>query len=170
MSTFMTVTEVQQIIDTLNLIRAPGVDGVLAEMLKHASGAVVQVPLRESHILFNCPAVARQQRSLALSTFKVNKLARGSKTTQTVLTAYLVGDWSPKMVLRPGKEDGHYRPGSWRSMNNEGITKFKNDKNTEENQKWFYSSNKSPSGASPLDTFLMEECPGPDFTEWRGFL
>ena len=37
----MTVTEVQQIIDTLNSIRAPGVDGVLTEMLKHASGAVV---------------------------------------------------------------------------------------------------------------------------------
>ena len=85
----MTVTEVQQIVDTLNSIRAPGVDGVLAEMLKHASEAVVQVPQRESHVLFNCPAVARQQRSLALTTFKVNKLTRGPKT---VLTAYM-GAW-----------------------------------------------------------------------------
>ena len=48
--------------------------------------------LRESHVLFNCPIVSRQRRSLGLTQYKVQVLKRGPCTAQAVLRSYLGGD------------------------------------------------------------------------------
>ena len=48
--------------------------------------------LRESHVLFNCPIVSRQRRSLGLTQYKIRILRRGPCTAQAVLRSYLGGD------------------------------------------------------------------------------
>ena len=58
-----------------------------------------KVALRESHVLFCCPAVARQRRSLKISAYKAKAVTNGQRTPQSVLRAYLGGDGAPKMVL-----------------------------------------------------------------------
>ena len=58
-----------------------------------------RVALRESHVIFCCPAVARQRRSLKLSAYKAKAVSNGQRTPQSVLRAYLGGDGAPKMIL-----------------------------------------------------------------------
>ena len=58
-----------------------------------------QVVLRESHVLFNCPIVSRQRRSLGLTQYKLRALRRGPCTAQAVLRSYVGGDGADKMQL-----------------------------------------------------------------------
>ena len=51
-----------------------------------------QAVLRESHVLFNCPIVSRQRRSLGLTQYKIWILRRGPCMAQAVLRSYLGGD------------------------------------------------------------------------------
>ena len=55
--------------------------------------------LRESHVLFNCPVVSRQRRSLGLTQYKLRSLRRGPCTAQAVLRSYLGGDGADTMQL-----------------------------------------------------------------------
>ena len=54
-----------------------------------------RVALRESHVIFCCPAVARQRRSLKISAYKAKAVSNGQRTPQSVLRAYLGGDGAP---------------------------------------------------------------------------
>ena len=58
-----------------------------------------RVALRESHVLFCCPTVAWQRRSLKMSAYKAKAVANGQRTPQSVIRAYWGGDDAPKMVL-----------------------------------------------------------------------
>ena len=55
--------------------------------------------LRESHVLFNCPAVSGHRRSLGLTKYKLHALKKGPCTAQAVLRSYLGGDGAEKMQL-----------------------------------------------------------------------
>ena len=55
--------------------------------------------LRESHVIFNCPCVSRQRRSLGLTQYKLNALKRGPCTAQSVLRLYLGGDGADGVQL-----------------------------------------------------------------------
>ena len=55
--------------------------------------------LRESHVLFNCPIVSRQRRSLGLTQYKIQILKRGPCTAQAVLRSYLGGDGADQGLL-----------------------------------------------------------------------
>ena len=65
----------------------------------------VRTALRESHVLFKCPAVSRQRRSLGLTKFKRMAMRNGPCTAQSVLRSYLGGDGANKMdLLHRGKK------------------------------------------------------------------
>ena len=87
--------------------------GLRTGMARRTSGAHTEVvygkklALRESHVLFCCPAVARQRRSLKISAYKAKAVTNGQRTPQSVLRAYLGGDGAPKMILlERGKRHG----------------------------------------------------------------
>ena len=65
------------------------------------------VKLRESHVLFACPAVSQHRRSLGLAAYKTRLDAPANLSNQQLLRSYLGGDGASKMeLLKRGRAMG----------------------------------------------------------------
>ena len=76
----------------------------------------VRVKLRESHVVFVCPAVARQRISLGLSNFRNASVNKGFRSTQSVMRMFLGGDEATKEVLMERGKSLHVILTAWMQM------------------------------------------------------
>ena len=84
--------------------------------MPHCELLGVRVKLRESHVVFVCPAVARQRITLGLSNFRNASVNKGFRSTQSVMRMFLGGDEATKEVLMERGKSLHIILTAWMQM------------------------------------------------------